>query len=302
MLSISQSKFFPLLANIKHINYCNAIQKTIQAATSPVKRTLHTPVMAKEVLEIFDPQKGQKFLDMTFGSGGHTKSLLSRSDEVTVYGLDRDATAYHLALELERDLPGQLVPLQGKFSDLQNILEEKGLSEIQFDGILIDCGCSSMQLDSKDRGFSLSRNGPLDMRMNQNPESSKSEPTVADILRHIDETSLARILKIYGEERQAKKIARAIIESRFLFNSLKTTKELAELVECACGFSFRKDKLQRQSHVATKTFQALRIFVNDELNELDYAMNFSHQYLKNGGKLVTVSFHSLEDRYIWNPL
>lgn len=276
---------------------CKSFRKNTHAAALQIKRSLHTPVMAKEVLEILNPQRGQIFLDMTYGSGGHTKSLFSRSDNVTVYGLDRDATAYYLALELKRELQqGNLIPLHGKFSDLECLLERNGLDDISFDGILIDCGCSSMQLDNKERGFALSKNGPLDMRMHQSPEAAGEEPTVADILEHIDETSLARILKIYGEERQAKKIARAIIESRYLFKSLKTTKELAELVECACGFDFRKDKLQRQSHVATKTFQALRIFVNDELNELDYAMNFSAKYLKSGGKLITIAFHSLEDR------
>lgn len=122
----------------------------------------------------------------------------------------------------------------------------------QFDGILIDCGCSSMQFDTAERGFSISRDGPLDMRMNP---GSANQPSASEILSYIDEESLARVLKVYGEEKQAKKIARAIVESRYLFRSLKTTGELARLIEMAVGFDSRQDKLQRSSHVATKTFQ-----------------------------------------------
>lgn len=254
----------------------------------------HVPVMHKEVLAMFQPQTNQKFLDLTFGAGGHTRKLLNSASNITVYTLDRDPLAYELAIQLaSKTLYGQVTPLLGKFSDLPELLP---VSEVHnfFDGILIDCGCSSMQYDTRERGFSLSKNGPLDMRMDQN--RLENQPSAKDILANIDEDSLCRILKVYGEEKQAKKIARAIIEARYLFKSLQTTHELAQLIESTCGLSARTDKLQRPSHVATKTFQALRILVNDELNELDFAVRFAHRALKIGGKLVAITFHSLENR------
>jgi len=239
---------------------------------------------------------------MTFGAGGHTKQLLNSSEDVVVYALDRDPVAYELAVQTASEVAeGSLIPLLGKFSDLPELLLNMGIGENFFDGILIDCGCSSMQFDTKERGFSLSKDGPLDMRMDST-RLSQQQPTAAEILAHIDEDSLARILKVYGEERQAKKIARAVIEARYLFKSLKTTKELAQLVESVFGFQSKVDKLQRPSHVATKTFQALRIFVNDEMNELDFAMKFAYHSLKVGGRIVTLSFHSLEDTIIKNEL
>lgn len=269
-------------------------------AYSSNNRVFHIPVMHKEVLTMFDPQHDQKFLDMTFGAGGHTRKLLSSCNNATVYTLDRDPFAYDLAIKLASETTnGNISPLLGKFSDLPELLSD-GEVENFFDGILIDCGCSSMQYDMKERGFSLSKDGPLDMRMDQ--DRLANQPSAKDILAHIDENSLARILKVYGEEKQAKKIARAIVEARYLFTSLNTTNELAQLVESACGFSSRTDKLQRSSHVATKTFQALRILVNDELNELDFAVRFAHRALKIGGKLITITFHSLEDRIVKNHL
>lgn len=268
---------------------------------------------------MFQPKAGQRFLDLTYGAGGHTARLLSSAKDVTVHALDRDPIAYEMAVEAASTSPG-LFPLLGKFSDLPNLLSVD--YQGYFDGILIDCGCSSMQFDEAERGFSISRDGPLDMRMDNR---DSDQPTAAQVLAHIDEDSLHRILKVYGEEKQAKKIARAIIESRYiarpvvqhfetlqlkiafssfryLFTSLKTTKELAELIETAVGFSSRTDKIQRSSHVATKTFQALRILINDELNELDFALHFARRALKTGGRIVTITFHSLEDRIVKNHL
>lgn len=250
--------------------------------------------MPKEVLTLFEPKCNQKFLDLTFGAGGHTRKLLNSVNNITVYALDRDPVAYELAIQLASETSdSKVVPLLGKFSDLPNLLSNEEQSNF-FDGILIDCGCSSMQFDIKERGFSLSKDGPLDMRMDCNRQ--ENQPSAADILANIDENSLARVLKIYGEEKQAKKIARAIIEARYLFTSLRTTHELAQLVENVCGSGTRTDKLSRPSHVATKTFQALRILVNDEINELDFALKFADRALKVGGKLITIAFHSLEDR------
>jgi len=257
--------------------------------------------MHDEVISFLNPKKGQRFLDMTFGAGGHTKQLLNSTEDVVVYTLDRDPVAYKLAVQTASEVAeGRLVPLLGRFSDLPELLLNMGVGENFFDGILIDCGCSSMQFDTAERGFSLSKDGPLDMRMDSTRLTR--QPSAAEILANVDEDSLSRILKVYGEERQAKKIARAVIEARYLFKSLKTTRELAQLVESVFGFQSKVDKLQRPSHVATKTFQALRIFVNDEMNELDFAMKFAHRSLKVGGRIVTLSFHSLEDTIIKNEL
>ena len=261
----------------------------------------HVPVMSKEVINIFSPQAGQKYLDMTFGAGGHSKLLLDAAENVTVYALDRDSVAYELAIQMaSKTSHSDLIPMLGKFSDLPKQLNTMGISSEFFDGILIDCGCSSMQFDTAERGFSISKEGPLDMRMDNS--GFNSEISAADVLAHIDEDNLTRVLKVYGEEKQAKKIARAVVEARYLFQRIRTTSELAQLVESACGFSSRTDKLQRPSHVATKTFQALRILVNDELNELDTAMKLASTFMKKEGKIITLSFHSLEDRIIKNHL
>lgn len=161
------------------------------------------------------------------------------------------------------------------------------------DGFLFDFGCSSMQFDEGSRGFSINKNAYLDMRMDKSRDPT--QPSAADVLARIDEYDLARALKIYGEEKYAKKIAKAIIDTRNAVKKIETTKELADIVFAATGGETRADKLDRPSHVATKTFQALRILVNNELNEINYGIFLAHKYLKIGGRLVTITFHSLED-------
>ena len=256
----------------------------------------HTPVMVKEVLESFKPQPGQIFIDMTFGAGGHSQKLLESAPDIKLFVLDRDPIAHCIAKELAIKYPGQVEPLIGRFSELPSLLKSQRIKKSSIDGILFDFGCSSMQFDIAERGFSISKDGPLDMRMDgcRFPE----EPTAADVLAQATEEDLAKILKIYGEEKQAKKIARAVIEARYTFKKLETTSELGDLVLAVCSKEQRLDKLQRPAHVATKTFQALRIFVNNEINELNYGMIIAEHYLKVGGKLVTLTFHSLEDKIV----
>lgn len=152
-----------------------------------------------------------------------------------------------------------------------------------------------MQFDVGERGFAVSKNGPLDMRMSPN---EPNQITAADIIAHASEADLWRIFKYYGGEKHCKLIARAIVESRFAIQPVRTTQQLAKLVEMVCGFTYRQDKLQRRAHVATKVFQALRIFVNNEINELNFGMILAHKVLKTGGRLVAISFHSLEDRVV----
>lgn len=263
--------------------------ESIRVTTQP-----HIPVMADEVLHYLKPEKGNTILDMTFGAGGHSKKILESVPSIKLLALDRDPIAYNYASKLAEEYPSQVVPLLGKFSDLPNLLKQNSIREKSIDGILFDFGCSSMQFDCADRGFSVAKNGPLDMRMDQDSET----PTAAEVLAMASEEDLYKIIKIYGEEKQARKIARAVVESRYLFKKLSTTEELAGLVEAVVSSDIRLDKLQRKAHVATKTFQALRIFVNNELNEINYGMIIAQHFLKLGGRLVAITFHSLEDTIV----
>ncbi|XP_044744428.1 probable methyltransferase-like protein 15 homolog [Coccinella septempunctata] len=259
-------------------------------------RDPHIPVMLNEAVEYLKPGEKQTILDMTFGAGGHSRKLLESAPQIKILALDRDPTAYNYALTLSKEYPDQVIPLLGKFSDLPKLLNTHKFGKNSIDGILMDCGCSSMQFDNEERGFSISKNGPLDMRMDSN--RCENVPTAADVLAKASEGDLYKILKIYGEEKQAKKIARTIVEARYLFKKLQTTEELADLVDSCFTSEYRLDKLQRRSHNATKTFQAIRIFVNNELNELNYGMILAHHYLKLGGRLITITFHSLEDTIV----
>nr|XP_012153620.1 PREDICTED: probable methyltransferase-like protein 15 homolog [Megachile rotundata]XP_012153621.1 PREDICTED: probable methyltransferase-like protein 15 homolog [Megachile rotundata] len=260
-----------------------------------IKNAPHIPVMLNEVLQYLEPSPGKIYVDMTFGSGGHTSKILELSPEVKVFALDRDPVAHEFAQELSKKYPGQLIPLLGRFSELPELLCEYKVETNSIDGFLFDFGCSSMQFDVAERGFSLAKNGPLDMRMDG--FRCPLEPTAAEVLQQISEKDLTDVLRIYGEEKQAKKIANAIINARYSFRSLKTTHELAQLIDSII-LKKRHDKLGKYAHVATKTFQALRIFVNNELNEINYGIILAGSYLKTNGRLVTISFHSLEDTIV----
>ncbi|NXF03081.1 MET15 protein, partial [Smithornis capensis] len=259
---------------------------------------LHTPVMLEEVVNCLSPQPGQRFLDMTFGAGGHTTALLEKANDITVYALDRDPTAYKIAQQLSESYPKQIQPLLGQFSQSEALLISSGIEPGTLDGVLLDAGCSSMQFDTPERGFSLQKDGPLDMRMDS--DRYPDMPTAADVVNGLDQQALASILRTYGEERHARKIASAIVQARSIY-PITRTQQLASIVAGAFPASAlyaRRDLLQRPVHVATKTFQALRIFVNDELHELFIGLNTAEKFLKPGGRLVALSFHSLEDRII----
>ncbi|XP_063706770.1 probable methyltransferase-like protein 15 homolog [Culicoides brevitarsis] len=256
----------------------------------------HVPVMSKEVLEYLKPEDGQTIIDMTFGAGGHSKLILERAPNVKLITLDRDPLGYAYANELREKYPNNVIPLLGKFSELPALLGTNNIRQNTIDGILFDFGCSSMQFDTASRGFALSKNGPLDMRMDQNRCSD--QVTAADVVNKAGENDLYRIFKVYGEEKQARKIARAIVETRHAFKRIETTKELADIVFACFDSAYKLDKIQRHSHPATKVFQALRIFVNDELNEINYGMIIAQRLLKIGGRMVTLTFHSLEDTIV----
>lgn len=270
-------------------------QKTNKCDNKNIENVPHTPVMVEEVLQYLEPSLGKTYVDMTFGSGGHSTRILESSPEVKIFALDRDPVAHEFAQELSQKYPGQVIPLLGRFSELPQLLCEHKVKTNSIDGFLFDFGCSSMQFDVAERGFSLVKDGPLDMRMDG--FRCPTEPTVAQVLEQITERDLVQILRIYGEEKHAKKIASAIINTRFAFRSLKTTRELARLIESVI-YQGRHDQLGRFAHCATKTFQALRIFVNNELNEINYGIIIAGSYLKVNGRLITISFHSLEDTIV----
>uniref|UniRef100_A0A8C8SXX6 12S rRNA N(4)-cytidine methyltransferase METTL15 n=1 Tax=Pelusios castaneus TaxID=367368 RepID=A0A8C8SXX6_9SAUR len=261
-------------------------------------RRPHVPVMVKEVVNYLSPQQGQCMLDMTFGAGGHTTALLQKATDITIYALDRDPTAYKIAQQLSESYPKQIQALLGQFSQAETLLISAGVEPGTLDGVLLDAGCSSLQLDTPERGFSLQKDGPLDMRMDS--DRYPDMPTAADVVNALDQQALASILRTYGEERHAKKIASAVIQARSIY-PITRTQQLASIVADAFpakALYARKDLLQRPTHVATKTFQALRIFVNDELRELYVGLKAAEKFLKPGGRLVVLSFHSLEDRII----
>ncbi|GAB5577686.1 12S rRNA N4-methylcytidine (m4C) methyltransferase isoform X1 [Prionailurus iriomotensis] len=273
---------------------------------------LHIPVMVDEVVRCLAPQKGQVgvesevkthsgkqiFLDMTFGSGGHTRAILQKESDITLYALDRDPTAYAIAEQLSEFYPKQIRAMLGQFSQAEALLMKAGVQPGTLDGVLLDLGCSSMQLDAPERGFSLRKDGPLDMRMDGGRYPDM--PTAADVVNALDQQALASILRTYGEEKHAKKIASAIVQARSLY-PISRTQQLASIVAGAfppSAIFARKDLLQRSTHIATKTFQAFRIFVNNELNELYIGLKTAQKFLRPGGRLVALSFHSLEDRIV----
>lgn len=237
----------------------------------------HTPVLLAEVLAALEPQPGQLIVDGTFGAGGYSKALLERGAEVVAF--DRDPAARNYAAALADS--GRLKLIQDRFSTTT-----QHLGEAAADGVALDLGVSSMQLDEPARGFSLMRDGPLDMRM------GAEGPTAADLVNIAPAAELARIFHDFGEERQARRIAAAIVRRR-AEQPFARTLDLAELVERALG-GRRGAKL----HPATRVFQALRIAVNAELEELEAGLAAAERVLKAGGRLAVVSFHSLEDRIV----
>jgi 16S rRNA (cytosine1402-N4)-methyltransferase len=240
-------------------------------------------VLLSQVVAQLNPQDGEAYIDGTFGAGGYTCAILAAAD-CRVLAVDRDPTAIARAKLLAAELPGRVTAVEAPFSTLDVIAEREGLAPV--DGVVLDIGVSSMQLDEPERGFSFQTEGPRDMRM------SRQGTTAADVVNGGDEARLARILYVLGEERRSRAIARAIVAAR-AEAPLQTTKALADVV--ARVFGGRKVDGR---HPATRTFQALRIYVNDELGELAKALGAAERCLKPGGRLVVVTFHSLEDRIV----
>jgi len=246
----------------------------------------HKSVLLTEVLKNLQPKDGEIYLDGTFGAGGYSRAILESAD-CKLYAIDRDESAKKFAEKLSEKFGDRFVFLSGKFSESENLLKEKNVTKL--DGMVFDIGVSSMQLDEKERGFSFDSEAKLDMRMDQ-----KSFPSAYEIVNEASEKELARIIKEFGEEPKAKQIAKRIIAARAA-KPITSCRDLAEIVRSLYPGYFKTD-------AATRTFQAFRIAVNQELDELKSALASSVTLLKKGGRLVVVSFHSLEDAIVKNFL
>ncbi len=243
----------------------------------------HTPVLLKEMLSLLSPQDGGIYVDATFGAGGYSKAILKSAD-CKVYAIDRDETVTKFYDDLSVRYPDRIKLFIEKFSNIKNLLDSNNIEGI--DGIVFDIGVSSMQLDNGDRGFSFLHDGPLDMSMDNSSYINAS--TFVNALR---EEEIANTIYNYGGEHHSRKIARAIINARKK-KTIKTTFELADIIRSVV---FRgKSKIDP----ATRTFQAIRIWVNDELGELEKGIKAASEILSENGKLIVVTFHSLEDRIV----
>jgi 16S rRNA (cytosine1402-N4)-methyltransferase len=242
----------------------------------------HIPVLVRPVVEHLHIRDGGRYIDGTFGAGGYARAILGAAD-CHVLALDRDQSAVANAADLVEEIGGRLTVAESRFSALDETAASFGLTAV--DGVVLDLGVSSMQLDQAERGFSFRLDGPLDMRM------GSQGPSAADVVAAASERTLADIIFQLGEERHSRAVARAIVKARDA-RAIQTTAQLAEIV--ARVVRTRPGDI----HPATRTFQALRLFVNDELGELAAGLMAAERILKVGGRLVVVSFHSLEDRMV----
>ena len=247
----------------------------------------HRPVLLDETQHYLALEQGGLFIDCTVGLGGHSEAILESSDSSRVIGIDLDDEALtYASARLER-FGKRFRPVHANFREIDSILEGGDKNEVC--GILVDLGVSSLQFDSSERGFSFRFDAPLDMRM----DAASDVETAADLLRRLPEDEIARILFEYGEERRSRRIAKWIVESRDAGKPIERTKALADLVQRAVGH-----KKTANIHPATRTFQALRIAVNQELEDLDAFIETAIDLLQPDGRFVAISFHSLEDRIV----
>jgi 16S rRNA (cytosine1402-N4)-methyltransferase len=244
----------------------------------------HIPVLGREAVEWLAAKSGGVYVDATFGAGGYSRAILEVGG-TRVIGIDRDRAAIAAGFELVDRSDGRLTLVEDRFSNLLEICAAQGSSRV--DGVVMDVGVSSMQLDQAGRGFSFRLDGPLGMRMGQDG------PTAAEVIAKASEADLANVIYIFGEERRSRSLARAIVAAR-KEAPITTTRALADIVAAVVRGK------PGEIHPATRTFQALRIFVNQELDELHLALAAAERVLKPGGRLVVVSFHSLEDRIVKN--
>jgi len=251
----------------------------------------HIPVLLEETTALLAPERGGLFVDCTLGLGGHSAALLEASSKARVIGIDRDPEALRLAESRLQPFAERMRLLPGEFSRLEQLLEAAQVDRV--DGILADLGVSSLQLETAERGFSFRLEGPLDMRM------GPGELTAGEVVNRYREADLERIFRDYGEERQARRIARAIVARRDE-HAIQTTLDLRQVVHRVLGRPPRHRK--RRIDPATRVFQAIRIEVNKELAGLESLLDQAVRLLRRDGRLVVISYHSLEDRIVKNKL
>jgi 16S rRNA (cytosine1402-N4)-methyltransferase len=251
-----------------------------QFASSTHAQPAHVPVLLAEVMHALRPVDGETYVDLTFGAGGYSRAMLQAA-QCKVIGFDRDPEAIQLGQQMRAAFAGRLQVVEKPFADFESVLDA------QVDGVVMDIGVSSMQLNQPARGFSFLHDGPLDMRMAQSGRSA------ADVVAEFSAERLADIIYIFGDEPKSRAIGRAIVKARGE-GAITTTRQLVTAIERATG----PQRAQQRTHPATKSFQALRIFVNDELGQLVDALVAAERALKQGGRLVVVTFHSLEDRIV----
>lgn len=240
----------------------------------------HIPVLLEDVMTVLQPRDDAIYVDGTFGGGGYSEALLSRA-QCRVFAIDRDPDAIQRGIALRERFEGRLTLIHGRFSQMDALLGTHGMTGA--DGIALDIGISSFQIDDAERGFSFSSDAPLDMRMDRS-----AGETAADLCNRLTESELAKILKDYGEEERARAIARAIVAAR----PIATARQLAQVIERV------SPRRGQKIHPATRSFQALRIAVNDELGELERGLAAAERLLNPSGRLAVVTFHSLEDRIV----
>jgi 16S rRNA (cytosine1402-N4)-methyltransferase len=248
---------------------------------------IHSSVLLNESLEVLKPQKNDLFIDATLGLGGHSEAVLETNESIRVIGIDQDKNALRLANERLEKFGERFKSVHANFSEIKSVLTDARIEKV--DGVFADLGVSSLQFDDAQRGFSFRFDAPLDMRMNADSETE----TAAELLQILSEEEIANIIYQYGEERFSRRSARRIVEKRKAGEPIETTRELAGLIVKAIGRG-KKDKI----HPATKTFQALRIAVNRELEILEDFIRDAVDILKPKGRLAIITFHSLEDRIV----
>jgi len=242
----------------------------------------HIPVLGREAVDMLAPRESGIYIDATFGAGGYSRSILG-TQGTRVIGIDRDRSAIAGGFDLVEQSNGRLILVEDRFSNLAEICAGQGVDAV--DGVVMDVGVSSMQLDQAGRGFSFRLDGPLDMRM------ANHGPTAADVIARASEAELADVIYLFGEERHSRAVAHAIVAAR-KEAPIATTRALADIVSRVVRSK------PGDIHPATRTFQGLRIFVNEELDELQTALEAAERVLRRGGRLAVVSFHSLEDRIV----
>ena len=246
----------------------------------------HIPIMLGEVLELLAPERGGIFVDGTLGGGGHSEGILKRLTDGRLYGIDRDGEAIAAASERLKPFGDKFKAIRGNFFDMKSLLANEGVTGVE--GILLDLGVSSYQLDTPERGFSYHEEAPLDMRMDD-----RASLSAYDVVNGYSHGELTRIIRDYGEERYAAKVASAIVRERER-EPINSTTKLADIIKYAIPAANRREG----PHPARRTFQAIRIEVNGELAELDKAIRGAHDLLNPGGVMAVITFHSLEDRIV----